>query len=425
MKKLGFISVLWAAVLLLGLMGGCSDSTEPTTPAGGGDLGETMLEGSFDPGAGTFVLKTLDLPTPDGPPVRVQLVGSEMTTDPDLETVEIMVAVRSLHDQPLHPPALVWIARLQPAEVTVLNADVLRPINDPDGNPTDLQAFGFDYSDLLGDDGVLSPEETSGAKLWRFSSPGLQSFSFGARFEVGLAPDLPRLGGLCFHDENRDGVPQPDENPLGHGVVHIVTPGGETVEVLVRPEGRYGMHLTEAGLYTVHYDPMIDTFAPISFSTPNPRQVMILAGEDGELQSFLQANFGVFTDVPLGPPPVQFTDLPADSLHYEMWSLEDVELEHHVILELEVGFSGCQPHHPFTLWASGGFMESDPVQMNLVLTHDLAEDCDAAFETDLAFSLWPLRERFLEAYGPGVLQLNLIDFEGEVHEIEWGIFPPD
>lgn len=408
------------AGLLLLALSGCSDSTEPQVSDG--NLGGSLMEGSLDPVTGDFVLKTLELTDPDGGrPIRLQLIGSDMATDPELDTVEIMVAVRSRHDEPLYPPALLWLSSFQPDTVTVLNPDFLLP----GGVPGAPGVYGFDYSELLGDDGMLAPGETSAAKLWRFHAPGLLPFAFGARAEFGLAPDLARLGGQCFHDLNRDGVRQPDEQPVLHGVIHVATPAGEVVETMVQIDGRYALHVLEPGLYTVHFDPMIDSFAPVAFSTPNPRQVVITETPDGQLQSFLDADFGVYTDIPPGAPPVQFTDLPPDSLHYEVWSLQEAEIDDHHLLELEVGYSGCQSDHPFSLWVSGGFMESMPVQVNLVPVHELAEDCDAAFEGEYVFNLWPLRERFLEAYGPGVLLLNIIEFDGEVTQLEWPIFPED
>lgn len=427
---------LLTAVLALFALAGCSDSTAPDNPQGtSGEVGDALVEGSLDPGAGTFVLKTLDVPTPDGVRVRMQLVGSDLVTDPELDTVELMVALRSLHPDPLYPPVQVWLSQLAPAGVAVLNGDLMLPVFGPDGSPTGDLAVGFDYSDLLGEDGVLSPQETSGAKLWRFSSPDLAPFTFGARAEFGLNPDLARLGGLCFHDDNRNGVAEPGEMPLPHGVVRVTFPGGDVSEAWVQPDGRFAVRVSEPGLYQVFYDPMIETFAPVSFSTPNPRQVVMVRDADGVLQSFGGADFGLFTDLPLGPPPIRFTELPADSLHFEPWNLLDVRLEsvpapdgtvvEAPLLALDVGFSGCQPEHPFSLYMSGGFMESMPVQARLVAVHELAEECDAAFTATRLFDLRPLRDRFLDAYGPGVLLLNVTDYFGNVQQVEWGIYPED
>ena len=87
------------------------------------------------------------------------------------------------------------------------------------------------------------------------------------------------------------------------------------------------------------------------------------------------------------------------------------------ILAPRVAFSGCEPGHPFSLWTNGGFMESEPVQVNMVLVHDLDEECDAAFEGGYMFDLQPLIESYRENYGHGVLMMNLIDYEGERHQI--------
>jgi hypothetical protein len=419
--------VLWFFVsgLLLTGLASCSDST---TPQGRDDpLGGAVIEGSFDPDAGTFVLRTLEVATDEGPIVRIQLIGTELSTDPDSNTVSLRVALRSLHPEPIFGPIELWIGQIQPAGVEVLNPDFVRiPFGlNENKSPTGEVTFGFDYSQLVGDDGVLDPEETSSARLWQFMSPDLAPFSFGARAEFGLVPDLARIGGLCFDDNNRNGLLDAGESPLPFGVVAVRTPGAETVETFVGPEGRYSLHVEEAGLYELRYDPQIDSFAPVAFSTPNPRHVLITRDSAGQLQGFEEADFGVYTDLFQYPPPIQFTDLPADSLHFETWQLIRAFISDAHLLNLEVGFSGCQPQHPFTLWMSGGFRESFPVQVDLVPVHELAEDCDAHFTIDRLFNLMPLRQEFLRVYGPGVLLLNVTDFDGNVTPVEWPLFPPD
>ena len=121
------------------------------------------------------------------------------------------------------------------------------------------------------------------------------------------------------------------------------------------------------------------------------------------------------------PEPVVFTDLPPDSLHYAPWSLIEASIEGD-ILNLHVGFSGCQPDHPWTFHISGGFMESWPVQVNGVLVHELYEDCEAYFETWLHFNLLPLKIEYIRIYGQDeLIILNVIDFQGEVHPLEYRI----
>jgi hypothetical protein len=128
---------------------------------------------------------------------------------------------------------------------------------------------------------------------------------------------------------------------------------------------------------------------------------------------------------PYPRPPILFTDVPPDSLHFGHWTLIDAHIDDLHYLRMHVGFSGCQPDHPFTLYASGGFMESYPPQINVVLVHEIEEDCDAWFDGMFVFDLFPLWERYLDAYGPGPLLLNLIMFDGTVVQLEFGIYPPD
>ena len=91
----------------------------------------------------------------------------------------------------------------------------------------------------------------------------------------------------------------------------------------------------------------------------------------------------------------------------------------------ELAAKGVQPGPVFVDATEILYLESYPVQVNIVLVHETDEDCEAYWRREYPFNLDPLRARFLEAYGPGVLILNLIDFRGEVHRMEWGIFPPD
>lgn len=120
-------------------------------------------------------------------------------------------------------------------------------------------------------------------------------------------------------------------------------------------------------------------------------------------------------------PPVVFTELPAEDLHFAPWNLIAASIEGDR-LDLHVGFSGCQPDHPWTFYISGGFMESWPIQVNGVLVHEVEESGLAYFETTLSFDLLPLKAAYLESYGPGdVLILNLIDFENATHPIEYPI----
>ncbi len=418
-------------LLLLGALAfhGCSDAVGPTDAEG--DLARIGAEGDLDPADGTFVLKTLDLPPPwDGPPARIQLVGSNLQIDATDETVSLDVAIRSLHPEPLYAPAAVWVQDLEPEGVTLLNADWMVSPPDPPGKAQGdtfefFVHYGYDYADLLGEDGMLEFEEVSESKTWIFHDPGLVSISFHGMAEFGMAPDLPRIAGRCFADLNNDGHPDPTEPALHGSWVTVTLPDGDVADVMPDEDGWWALPVDSAGLYQVRCDLMWAVPWLPCWTTPNPREVLLLPGPDGTPQGFEQAHFGLCEFGPVDPPPIVFTDLPVEELHFGHWTLISARVEEPHTLHMHVGFSGCQPDHPWTLFAHNGYMESLPPQINVVLRHGVEEDCDAWFETDLTFDLGPLWIDFVESYGPGELIMNLIGFDGTVTPVSLFVYPPD
>ena len=403
--------LLALAVAMLALApAGCSDNAGPGTPAD--DQGGALLSGDLDPGQGTFILQRLDQTLPDRAPIRVELIGSNLRVDAATEVVSLDEAIRNAGEQPLFAPAMVWLYGLRPDGVTVLNADVVPGLPDTSVTlpPSPRERYGFDYTQLLGGDPVLAVGETSDARTWRFHVPGLTGFAFGARAEFGLVPDLPVIAGRCFLDGNQDGVLQPEELPIPHGIIGAIGPNGFALSVRPDHEGRYALPVEQAGLYTLQYwpfdrapadsvhadgddgeDDSEDREAPV-FTTPNPLTVLLTPGPDGRPHSYLDAHFGVFVaaeDDSL--PPVVHTTAPFDSLPGDYFALGESGVTG-ILMNLDVGFSGCQPEHPFTLyWQVGPEMSPLPVA-HLILTHDgLGEMCDAWFTRDLKFDLRPIR----------------------------------
>ncbi len=78
--------------------------------------------------------------------------------------------------------------------------------------------------------------------------------------------------------------------------------------------------------------------------------------------------------------------------------------EHEPVIEndtltLTVSYSGGCEVHDFTLVTDGSFMESDPVQLVVTLTHDANDDPCEAYPTDrYAFDLTHLKTLYQEAY---------------------------
>jgi hypothetical protein len=126
----------------------------------------------------------------------------------------------------------------------------------------------------------------------------------------------------------------------------------------------------------------------------------------GELQQLLSGILPVIIDWDSRPE-----EWPQDPLTLGEFSLEGP------ILSLEVRYGGgCKPHdHDLVAW--GGWLESFPVQVNVLLTHDDNDDpCDALVQDTLRFDLTRLREDYVASYrdgGPGpttiVLRLSVPD----------------
>lgn len=401
--------------LVLLAFAGCSDSSEPAVSSGDGT-------GAVDPGAGTFVLKSLQCPIPGGGFCAVELIGTDLTLDDDGEHVDLTVAVRNAGREALHAPLTVWVSDFEPSSTWPVNGDV--PIMAAAPAPG---IAGYIYEEELGEDRVLDPGEVSGGRLWRFRTEDQAPFSFAMRMDAGEPPLMAAISGHCFWDENRNGEYDDGEMPV-LGFLKVTAPDSTHTTLVTDRSGYYSYALHTTGLHVIHCNPGIDTlhkgdddFAPIAFSTPNPLHVLITPDADGNPRGFHGANFGIYTDLPQLLPPIRFTETPVDSLHQEPWDLLEVGVTEDDRMGFEVGYSGCNQWHHFGLWMSGGFMESNPVQVDIVLVHYTAEACDAAFTGEYLFDLLPLAEEFRHLYGPGTLLLNVHDFAGDVQRIEWEI----
>jgi hypothetical protein len=416
--------LLLSSLLALALFAGCSDSTAPAP-----DDKDNIL----DPGDGSFALKDMTVPIPWGPPVLLRLEGSNMSTDPAAGTVSLDVRVRNLSDRTIGAPLTVWLSGFTPADVAPINADLfLYPEDDP-VNPNGVVdstgvwvQWGYDYADLIGDDGLLAPGEASEPKTWIFEDPSLGSFAFAARADIGHDPGQARLGGFCFLDLDYNGLPGEGEPPFNGGSVIVTGPGDYWHVTSPGPDGRYAAPVSEPGIYQVTFESYSMTPLPVEFTTPNPLTVVITAGPDGVVQSFLDANFGIAPGwfPPPSAPPIQFTELPPAALHVAPWTFLDAAVGG-ARITFHVGYSGCQPEHAFSLWMTGAFMESMPPRAMITLVHETQEECDAAFEQRIAFDLGPLFRRYMVAYGPGELILNVRGPDGFSHEMRIGIAMPD
>jgi hypothetical protein len=193
------------------------------------------------------------------------------------------------------------------------------------------------------------------------------------------------------------------DEPYAGGHVEIDGPDGFGGATHSGPDGGYGFQVPGPGLYTLSFDQFLDEGPPGCYTTPNPLEVVLPPTLDGPPPGFHEAHFGIRP----GPCPpldlrVVVTDLDPEQIEQDLYFLEGAEL-HGDRFRFVVGFSGCQPDHPFTLYVSRHFAESDPVQTWALLAHDdLDELCAAAFSRTLEFDLAPFREAIIDMYGEPV-----------------------
>jgi len=126
-----------------------------------------------------------------------------------------------------------------------------------------------------------------------------------------------------------------------------------------------------------------------------------LARAIGDLQKVLSGVLPVIIDWPSRPEA-----WPQDPLVLHQFSLEGD------VLELDVEYGGGCTSHDHDLVAWGGWIESSPVQVNVLLTHDNADDpCDALIRRSLRYDLTRLREDYMASYpggGPAATTIVLL-----------------
>ena len=108
-------------LLILSLLTACSDTTDPTRNLNGGS-------GHIDPGAESFVLKSVEVTADDGRIVRLDLVGSDLELDNDGIHVNLTVAVANAANTQVPGPVTLWLGPIDPAFVFVANPDTSLPV---------------------------------------------------------------------------------------------------------------------------------------------------------------------------------------------------------------------------------------------------------------------------------------------------------
>ena len=121
------------------------------------------------------------------------------------------------------------------------------------------------------------------------------------------------------------------------------------------------------------------------------------------------------------PPPLDTTGVPIVVMRgpvdpaawtVDAFAIQKVAIEGDHLLIIGLYGGGCRTHD-FNLVTSGLFMESNPVQADLLLTHDGHGDlCEALMMARRVFDLGPLKRTYQHAYpnAPGPIILRLRDW---------------
>ena len=111
-------------------------------------------------------------------------------------------------------------------------------------------------------------------------------------------------------------------------------------------------------------------------------------------------------DITLNPLPPDEGVIPTyvvavvDSAH---WPTDPIAITHSLVqgdtLALDVEYGGGCRTHLYAFVVSGGFMESDPVQTEALLSHDQnGDECDAIVQDSLKTDLSSLKAEYQRSY---------------------------
>lgn len=125
-----------------------------------------------------------------------------------------------------------------------------------------------------------------------------------------------------------------------------------------------------------------------------------VTGTEDRLPEALQDAVSAIVPLVRGVPPVIIAPgTIAEDWPRDPYTLGDVNIDGS-ILRADVTYSGGCERHPMDLVLWGGWLESFPVQINALITHDDRDDpCDAIVSEDRAFDLRGLARAYAEAYG--------------------------
>ena len=292
--------ILALTVLGLGLVG-CSEDLPTNTPAGGNDPATGVFRVDVGDDNIDFEIISTKNGDPENPidgPFAIR--GRNIRYDSDMGALIVDLSVKNLGENTFDEVITLTFLSLLPDGVTVLNPD--------NGENGPGAAIDFEFEN---DDGQWTPGEESLARETQFSVEEGISIGFVARLDTGTGGGgLGSIGGMVWNDANGDGIMDEDEASIEGATLELAAEGMDAMTTETGADGTYSFDDLSSGFYTVTKMPS-EGMVP---TTPTMIYV-ILVLEDGEVISFLAANFGCMEDTGGGSGVISgfvFNDLNGD-----------------------------------------------------------------------------------------------------------------
>lgn len=257
--------LLFLAFVVAGCGGDGPTSTSPESPPkaviGGGPVG-----------SGGFLLRA---GSSGGTGMGFVVQGENMRFEDGALAVDVTVLNDGAMDAPL--PAALTLVTLDPDTVRVLGAD----------NGLEGAGASFDLA-FAEDDLVWNVGEESLPRTVRFAVAQGTSVAFVVRIDVGMMSDGGSIGGVVFEDLDQDGALGLDESGIVGATIELSGPGVGRTTTITSSEGTYRFDGLGAGLYTVRKLPQ----PFVASTTPVELQVLLSEDAEGNVGSYLTADFG-------------------------------------------------------------------------------------------------------------------------------------
>ena len=274
------IKLMILALMFMGLSG-CSEDATNSVPAGGNDATTGVFRGDMEENV-DFEFISSKNGDPDNPiegPFSIR--GKNVRYDGELGVLVVDLTVTNLGDNTFDEGVTLTFLSLLPEGVTVENPD--------NGENGPGAAIDFEFEN---DDAMWTPGEESLPRETHFGVAEGVSIGFVGRLDTGAGGDaLGSIGGMVWNDANGDGNMDPDEAAIEGAEVELSAEGMEPMIATTGVDGMYTFDDLASGFYTVTKK-MSEGMVP---TTPG-RIYVILVLEDGDVVSFLAANFGCKED---------------------------------------------------------------------------------------------------------------------------------